>query len=165
MKVHAKARLKRIVIEGLGWILVLVGLAALVLPGPGLLALFAGMALLATQYEWAERRLAPVRKQALKTASDGVSTWGRFVVSVLGVGALVAVGVLWTLQPEAPQWWFTDERWWLLGGPGTGVTLILSALIAGALLGWSLHEYGRPGHHGKAGKREERRTTAEVSGS
>ena len=38
---------KRVVVEGLGWILVVVGIAALVLPGPGLLALFAGVALLA----------------------------------------------------------------------------------------------------------------------
>ena len=62
----SKKHLKRIGLESLGWLLVLVGVAALVLPGPGLLALFAGMALLATQYEWAERRLDPIRKAAIQ---------------------------------------------------------------------------------------------------
>ena len=63
--VVGKRLLKRIAIESLGWILVVVGIAALVLPGPGLLALFAGVFLLATQYEWAERRLEPVKKALL----------------------------------------------------------------------------------------------------
>ena len=79
-----KSAAKRVVVEGLGWILVLVGIAALVLPGPGLLALFAGVALLATQYEWAERRVEPVKKAALRGAADSVKTWPRILVSAAG---------------------------------------------------------------------------------
>ena len=47
---------KRVVLEAAGWLLLVVGIAALVLPGPGLLGVFAGLALLSQQYEWAERR-------------------------------------------------------------------------------------------------------------
>ena len=63
-----------VLLQGAGWILVIVGLAALVLPGPGLLALFGGMASLATQYGWADRRLEPVRKAALRGAADSVKS-------------------------------------------------------------------------------------------
>jgi uncharacterized protein (TIGR02611 family) len=80
-----KSAVKRIVLEVLGWILVVVGIAALVLPGPGLLALFAGVALLATQYEWAERRVEPVKRAALRTAADSVKSWPRIALSAFGV--------------------------------------------------------------------------------
>jgi uncharacterized membrane protein YccC len=40
-----------------GSLLVMVGLALLVLPGPGLLLLTAGLALLATEFAWAQRWL------------------------------------------------------------------------------------------------------------
>ena len=99
--------------------------------------LFAGMALLATQYDWAERRLEPVKRAALRTAADSVATWPRVLMSVLGVIGLVVVGVVWGLRPEAPGWWPLDDRWWLVGGWGTGATLILSAVIAGATVVYS----------------------------
>jgi uncharacterized protein (TIGR02611 family) len=132
-----KAIAKRVAIEGLGWILVLVGIAALVLPGPGLLALFAGVALLATQYEWAERRLDPVKKAALRTAADSVKTPGRVAMSALGVAWLIGLGVVWGLQPDVPGWWPLADRWWLPGGWGTGASLIVSGLIAGAMIVYS----------------------------
>ncbi len=129
---------KRVLVEGLGWLLVAVGLAALVLPGPGLLMLFAGMALLATQYEWAERRLEPIRRAALRTAADGVKTWPRIIMSVLFSLGLVALGVFWGVGPNAPSWWPLSEKLWLFGGWGTGGTLIASGLIA---LGMIIYSY------------------------
>ena len=132
-----KSTAKRILVEGLGWILVLVGIAALVLPGPGLLALFAGVALLATQYEWAERRLEPVKKAALRTAADSVKTWPRILMSLAGVLWLIALGVYWIISPPAPSWWPVDDKWWLVGGVGTGATLIGSGIIAGAKVVYS----------------------------
>ena len=41
---------KRIALEALGWTLVLAGIAALVLPGPGLLAIFAGLFILSQHH-------------------------------------------------------------------------------------------------------------------
>ncbi|MGB3764723.1 MAG: PGPGW domain-containing protein [Ornithinimicrobium sp.] len=137
--VSAGARLaKRIVIEGAGWILVLIGLAALVLPGPGLLALFAGVALLSSQYQWAQKRLEPVKKAALRTAADSVSSTVRITMSVVLALGLIAIGLLWGLHPPAPSWWPVAERWWLLGGWGAGASLILSGLIA---LGTIVYSY------------------------
>ncbi len=132
---------KRVGLEALGWLLVVGGLAALVLPGPGLLAIFAGLVLLSQQYEWAERRVEPVKKQALKTAADGVATWPRIVLSCLGVAFLIAVGVLWGLRPDAPGWWPVAERWWLAGGWGTGATLIGSGLVALGLVVYSYRNF------------------------
>jgi len=135
--VVVKSTAKRIMLEGAGWILVLVGLAALVLPGPGLLALFAGVALLATQYEWAERRLEPVKRAALRGAADSVKNWPRILMSVLGVCLLTGLGIYWGISPDAPSWWPVDDSWWLMGGWGTGATLIGSGIIAGAMIVYS----------------------------
>src|SRR3954469_5840004 len=107
---------KRIVLETLGWVLLAGGVAALFLPGPGLLAIVAGLALLSQQYEWAERRLEPMKKRALAAAADGVATWPRIMMSALGVALLVALGVFWSIKPDAPGWWPVDDKWWLPGG-------------------------------------------------
>jgi len=67
--------LRRTGIIVVGWALVLGGIAALVLPGPGLLLLLAGLIVLSQEYEWAERRLEPVRIKAFTTAAASVQTW------------------------------------------------------------------------------------------
>ena len=128
---------RQVLLQGAGWLLVIVGLAALVLPGPGLLALFAGMAILATQYRWAERRLAPVRKAALRSAAGSVKTWPRILLSVCAVCLLIGLGIYWGISPAAPSWWPVGDQWWLVGGWGTGGTLIGSGVIAFALLVYS----------------------------
>src|SRR5690349_2908697 len=113
---------KRIVLEVVGWLLLLAGIAALVLPGPGLLLMFAGLAVLSQQYAWAERWVEPVRLRALKGAAQSVQTWSRIVGSTLFSLALVACGVLWIAQPDTPSWWPVDDGWWLPGGMWTGIT-------------------------------------------
>lgn len=132
-----KAFAKRVGVEILGWGLVVLGLLALVLPGPGLILLALGLLVLATQYEWAERRLEPVKARAIKTATEGVETWPRIVVSTLGALGIIAVGVVWGLSPATPDWWPADDKWWLPGGWGTGSSLILSGLIALGLVVYS----------------------------
>ncbi|MFL6004351.1 MAG: PGPGW domain-containing protein [Nocardioides sp.] len=136
---------RRVFLEVLGWALVIGGIAALVLPGPGLLALFAGLVLLSQQYAWAERRVEPVKKRAVKAAADGVQTWPRIALSLLGVLSLVIVGILWGIRPPAPGWWPVDDRWWLMGGWAAGVTLIASGVIAGAMVGYAFRVYRKPG--------------------
>ena len=141
MRVHAIRTARRIAVEGVGWLLVAVGLAALLLPGPGLLALFAGLALLATQYDWAEKRLVPVREAALRTAADSVATWPRIAMSAAAVLVMVGVGLVWVLQPAAPAWWPLAPRWWLPGGWGTGISIIASAAIAAATIVYSFRNF------------------------
>jgi hypothetical protein len=132
---------KRLVLEVVGWVLVVAGIAALVLPGPGLLMLFGGLAVLSQQYEWAERRLEPVKRKALRGAAEGVESWVRITLStVLGVG-LVACGILWIWSPAAPSWWMLDDRWWLPGGFATGITQVASGLIALALIVYSYRRF------------------------
>jgi uncharacterized protein (TIGR02611 family) len=137
MKVVGATAAKRIAVLIIGWLLILLGLAALVLPGPGLLALFAGLAVLSTQYEWAERRLEPVRKLAHKAAADSVATPLHIVISLLGAGVIISVGVMWGVHPAVPNWWPLADKWWLPGGWGTGGSLIGSGIIAIGLIVYS----------------------------
>jgi hypothetical protein len=125
----------------LGWVLVLAGLAALVLPGPGLLGLFAGLALLSQHYEWARRRVEPVKAAAFKAAADGVQTWPRIGASLLGVCCLLGLGAVWIWQPPAPEWWPLRDDWWLLGGWVAGITLDFSGLVALALVVYSYRNF------------------------
>ena len=136
---------KRVVLEVLGWLLLVLGLAAIFLPGPGLLGVFAGLALLSQQYDWAARRVEPVKVRALLAAAEGVETWPRIVLSLLGVGVLAGCGVLWIMKPPAPGWWPLSETWWLPGGMWTGITQIVSAVIALALIVYSYRRFhGNP---------------------
>lgn len=137
------AAAKRIGLEVLGWLLLAVGIAALVLPGPGLLLTFAGLAVLSTQYEWARRWTHPVKIRALRAAAEGVETIPRIAMSTLAALALAAAGVLWLRDPPAPSWWPLDDRWWLLGGPGVAITLFASCVIALALLIYSVRRFYR----------------------
>jgi hypothetical protein len=137
---------KRVVLETVGWLLVVAGIAALVLPGPGLLMLFGGMAVLSQQYEWAERWLDPVKYRALRGAAESVETWPRIVLSTLAAVGLLGCGVLWIWSPPAPSWWPLSEAWWLPGGLAVAVTQIVSALIALALIVYSYRRFhGQPG--------------------
>ncbi|MBV9830788.1 MAG: hypothetical protein JOZ82_04275, partial [Marmoricola sp.] len=134
------------------WVLLLVGIVALPLPGPGAMIIFLAMIVLATQYEWAEQRLEGIRDWALRGAADSVRTWPRILVSIVGVAWLIGFGVLWWKHPDAPTWWPLEDRWWLVGGWGTGATLIFSGVVALALLVYSfvtLRERGEaPTAHG-----------------
>lgn len=140
MGVPGSGAAKRLVLETLGWVLLLAGIAAIFLPGPGLLGIFAGLALLSQQYDWAERRVEPIRIKALQGAAEGVETWPRIVLSLIGVLSVAGFGVLWLLSPPAPDWWPVAESWWLPGGIWTAVTQIASAFIA---LGLIIYSYRR----------------------
>lgn len=136
---------KRVLLEVVGWVLLVAGIAALVLPGPGLLLMFAGLAVLSQQYEWAERWVEPVRLRALRGAAESVETWPRIVASTVFSLGLAACGVLWIVQPDVPSWWPVSDGWWLPGGVWTGVTQIISGILALALIVYSFRRfYGKP---------------------
>jgi hypothetical protein len=127
----------------LGWALVLLGLAALILPGPGLLLLLAGLVLLSQEYEWAARRVEPVRKKAFDVARAGVSSPWRIATSALGSLALIAVGVFWWLDPEIPEVGPVGPDL-PLGGWTTGSGIVISGLAALGLVVYSVKRF-RPG--------------------
>ena len=62
---------KRIAITIAGGAVILLGIVMLVLPGPGLLVIIAGLAILATEYVWAERLLRMAKERAIQ-AKDKV---------------------------------------------------------------------------------------------
>ena len=141
MKAPGAKVLRRIALETLGWILIVAGIAALILPGPGLLMLAAGLVILSQEYEWAERRVEPIKVRALRGAAEGVENWFRITLSsLLGLG-LIACGVVWIAGPAVPSWWPFRDSWWLPGGAATGVTQILSGLIALALIVYSYRRF------------------------
>ena len=136
---------KRILLEALGWVLLLAGIAALVLPGPGLLLMAAGLGVLSQQYTWAERLLDPILLRALRGAAESVETWPRVIMSTVFALGIGAFGVLWVVDPDVPGWWPIADKWWLAGGLWTGVTLILSCFIALALIVYSFRRFhGKP---------------------
>src|SRR4051812_32414987 len=137
MKAPGRGAAKRIALEVLGWVLVVAGIAALILPGPGLLLLAAGLVLLSQEYEWAEKRVEPVKRKALRAAAESVATNARVAMSTTFAVLLGACGVLWILQPEQPGWWSLPEESWLPGGWPTGVTQVGSALVALAMIVYS----------------------------
>ncbi len=145
MNVPGGGAAKRLVLEIVGWVMLLAGIAALFLPGPGLLLMFGGLAVLSRQYTWAERWVDPVRLRALRGAAEGVETWPRIAMSSTLAVVLVACGVLWIASPDPPGWWTLGDFWWLPGGIWTGVTQVVSGFIAGVLIVYSYRRfYGKP---------------------
>ena len=140
-----KAAAKRIGLEIVGWALLVVGIAALVLPGPGLLMMAGGIVLLSQQYEWAERRVEPIKREALKGAANSVETWPRIIMSSTVIAVIAAAGVLWFVGPDVPEWWPVADSWWLPGGKATSFSQFGSAALAIGLLVWSYRKFhGNP---------------------
>lgn len=165
-KQHPPGWLRRTGIETLGWTLVVLGLAALVLPGPGLLTLVAGLAVLSQQYVWAERQLHPIKVKAFHAAAEGVKTWPRISVSFLGVVWIVGVGIFWGMQPPVPGWWPLSDDWWLPGGWGTASTMIGSGIIAFGLIIYSIRRFrGKPNPERAAAQAAEESRPEEATNS
>lgn len=122
-----------------GWVLLVAGIAGLVLPGPGLLPLVAGLAVLARHYHWARRLLTPVRDAAWRAAAEGVLSPWRLTGSLASALAMATLGAVWLLQPPLPGWWPLPTSWWLPGGELVGAGLLVSAGFALALLAYSWH--------------------------
>src|SRR6476646_10584281 len=138
---QSTSKAARIGLEILCWLLLAAGVAALVLPGPGLPWLGLGLWVLAKNYRWADRLLDPVKRAAYRGAAESVTSWPRIILSTLLAFALIAIGVLWGIRPAAPGWWPLEQKWWLFGGWGTGTFLIASGLLALGLLGWSMKNF------------------------
>lgn len=126
-----KSWFERLGVEILGWILIPVGLVLMPLPGPGMLIVVAGVALLSRRHAWAQRILEPLRRKAVDAAKYGVATWPRIFLSFLGGVWLVALGVVWWISPEIPEFELFDVS---IGPdlPGAGVVTALILWMAAA---------------------------------
>ena len=65
---------KRFAVTILGAALLVLGAAMMVLPGPGILVIVGGLALLATEYVWARRMLTTAQAQAEKVQEAAVAS-------------------------------------------------------------------------------------------
>lgn len=127
----------------LGWMLVVGGIALLALPGPGLFVLVAGVALLAPHHRWARRILDPLRARAIAGAKAGVRTRRHIALSVAGALWLLGFGVVWLVGPRIPvvEMWGLRVGPDLPGGTAAGIGMVVSGLIAIALLAYSVHRW------------------------
>lgn len=126
---------KRVALGILGGVLLVVGVALLVLPGPGLLLVLAGLILLSRAVPAVQRVVEPVRTQAMQAAEASVASRWRIAGTVLGGAALVAAGVVWGLAPWS---WLPFTGW------STGSSLIFSGAVVFALLAWSYRRVHGP---------------------
>ena len=81
---------KRIAVTVVGGVLVLGGLAMLVLPGPGLLVVVAGFAVLGTEYAWAAHALD--RSKAMAEAAGQIAKGAAGSSVRVAKGAAVNTG-------------------------------------------------------------------------
>jgi uncharacterized protein (TIGR02611 family) len=112
----------RIVIAVIGLTVLGVGILAIPYPGPGWAIVFVGLAILATEFDWARRLLAYTRERY-----DKVMTWFKaqgLWVQVLG-GALTAAVVLGTL-------WLLGALGWAAGLAGIEAKWLKSPIGLGA---------------------------------
>lgn len=130
----------------LGWMLVIAGLILMPLPGPGMLVLVAGVALLAQHYSWARRLLEPLKQKSIEAAKRGVETRLRIALSAAGALWLLGLGVLWLSSPTIPVFTLGFLRIGpqLPGGTAAGIGMVTSGLIATLLLSYSVWRW-RPG--------------------
>jgi uncharacterized protein (TIGR02611 family) len=87
----------RIAVGVVGLAVLAVGILAIPYPGPGWAIVFVGLAILATEFEWAKKLLGYVRKR-YDAAMDWFKRQGLWV-QVLGAvfTAAIVVGTLWLL--------------------------------------------------------------------
>jgi uncharacterized protein (TIGR02611 family) len=112
--------LKRSAVTILGVALLAAGAAMMVLPGPGILVIVAGLAVLATEYVWARSLLDKAKTQAEKAQETAVASRWRTAATVLFAIGMLALGIIVVATPDV------DLPFW---SAITGTVLILTALI------------------------------------
>jgi uncharacterized protein (TIGR02611 family) len=78
----------RIGVSVIGLAVIVTGIILLPLPGPGWLIIFAGLGVLATEYEWARRLLGWLR-EILRRWTAWVARRPRWIQALIGVAGLV----------------------------------------------------------------------------
>lgn len=86
---------KRLVVLVFGFAVTGAGIAMLALPGPGLIVIILGLAILAIEFVWAERALDATTSRAA-TAATSVSSKksGRIALAASGLGLIVGGAVV-----------------------------------------------------------------------
>lgn len=85
--------LKRVLVGVVGGLVTLVGVVALIAPGPGWLIIFTGLGILATEFAWAARALTKARGIASRAASSARIKKEHQLI-LLAVGTFISLVLL-----------------------------------------------------------------------
>lgn len=91
-RAHIAVRVARMT---LGAVIVILGVAMLVLPGPGVLAIAGGLFILAKDVAWADRLLQHLRKKVPGIPDDGKIPRSQIVTMVFMTLGAIAVSIWW----------------------------------------------------------------------
>jgi uncharacterized protein (TIGR02611 family) len=111
---------KRFAVTIVGVALLVLGAAMMVLPGPGILVIVGGLALLATEYVWARRMLKTARAKAEEVQEAAVASPVRTAGTLLFGVALLGLGLAMVFLRDV------DLPFW---SPVTGGIMAVTALI------------------------------------
>lgn len=130
---------KRSVITVVGVLIVLAGIALMPLPGPGILVVVVGLAVLATEYAWARRALRTAKKQAVKAQEEAVASPWRTGFSVLSALVMAGVGVTMMVVEDVtwPAWDRLVDSVWT---PLTGSFVIVTSVILMTTTALAVHD-------------------------
>jgi uncharacterized protein (TIGR02611 family) len=112
----------RIVVGIVGLIIVVVGLIMVPFPGPGWLVVFIGLAVWASEFEWAQRLLRRA-KRTLNIWTDWLKPqpwWLKGLVLLLTVASVAAIFWLLFLISGVPSYFPDSVEEWLRRVPGLG---------------------------------------------
>lgn len=121
-------RVKRYAVTIAGFGVLTLGAALMVLPGPGLLLIVVGLAILATEYVWARRLMLRAKKEAKRVQDAAVASRLRTGGSLAFASGLVGLGFTMVIVDDLA--WpifrtFLDRLW----GPVAGGVLMLTGSI------------------------------------
>ncbi len=119
---------RRSAVTVVGACLVVGGIVLMPLPGPGILVVVAGLAVLATEYVWARRLLRRAKKEAERAQEEAVASRTRIGLTVLSALAMCALGITMLVVDE-PRWPFLESLLGWIWSATTGSVIILSSLI------------------------------------
>jgi uncharacterized protein (TIGR02611 family) len=106
----------KIAVTGVGLVVLVAGLVMMVTPGPGVVAILVGLAILATEWAWAGHALRWMRRKASaaaeKAGADPAQRRRRILAGLAVVGALLAVLTAYVVVAGWPR--FAVRGWdWL----------------------------------------------------
>jgi len=74
---HLPHPIRWVIVATIGGTLVVLGIIFLVLPGPGLPLVIAGLAILASEFAWAQYMLSRIKEKSQQVAQKAKSTFRR----------------------------------------------------------------------------------------
>lgn len=122
------ALVRRSIITVVGLLIVAGGIALMVLPGPGILLVVVGLAVLATEYAWARNLLGTAKEKAVKAQEEAVASPWRTGATVLFALGMIGLGVAMIVVDDVswPVWDRMIDSFWT---PLTGGIVIVTSVI------------------------------------